>query len=380
MIMSRTEMNQEIAALLGLTPSNTNSAAEKAQSRGKADTQMALSLIFFSDVRPELDDRERYQLVRDLTRYGDEQGFEAVYLPERHFNEFGAIFPNAAVMAASLIPETRHIRFRTAGISLPLHHPAEVVEWWAMNDILSGGRVDLGFGSGWNKPDFIYAPDNYARRKEQLTEQIETVKRLWRGETLSFAGPEGEMFSVSVFPRPLQKTLTVWMLVAQNDRGFIEAGKQGYHLFTMLYGNDLSVLADKIALYRQARDEAGLDPAAGRVTLMLHTLIGASKSWVHKAVETPFKAYIKSTLAGHLQAQNRNHFDAAANQQILDYAWQRYFEKGALFGSVADGRNMLDQAVAAGVNEVACLMDFGVDHTLIHQSLPYLSQLKYHYV
>ncbi|MDE9482421.1 LLM class flavin-dependent oxidoreductase [Xenorhabdus bovienii] len=366
--MELDELNQQLATLLG------------AMDPVSPVKKLALSMIFFSDVRPEISDRQRYQLVQDLTRFADRHQFEAIYLPERHFCQFGAIFPNSAVMAANLIPLTQHVRFRTAGISLPLHHPVEVVEWWAMNDVLSGGRVDLGFGSGWNKADFILAPERYERRREELVAQIDTVKRLWRGESLSFAGPEDENYAIRVFPSPLQPELNIWMLVARNKRGFAEAGRLGANLFTMLYGDDIDSLSKKISLYRQARAEAGFDPDAGRVTLMLHTLIGRDKEWVRQAVETPFKAYIKSTIPGHLQAQNRDHYDAAGQQQILDYAWLRYFEHGALFGSVDDATMQLNRVLAAGVNEVACLMDFGVDHAKIHASLPWLSQLTSLYV
>ena len=109
------------------------------------------SLLFFSDVRKDVTNTEKFEFVKELTVFADREGFEAIYLPERHFHEFGSIFSNSAVVASYLIPQTNNIRFRTAGITLPLHHPAQVVEWWATNDILSGGRVDLGFGSGWKK-------------------------------------------------------------------------------------------------------------------------------------------------------------------------------------------------------------------------------------
>jgi natural product biosynthesis luciferase-like monooxygenase protein len=143
---------------------------------------VTFSFLFFSDVRKDVSDARKYEFMKDVTVFADREGFEAVYIPERHFYEFGSIFANSAVMAAYLIPQTQRIRFRTAGISLPLHHPAEVVEWWAMNDILSNGRIDLGFGTGWNKPDFIYSPENYEDRKQICWDRIPVVQKLWRGE------------------------------------------------------------------------------------------------------------------------------------------------------------------------------------------------------
>lgn len=342
--------------------------------------KLDFSMMFFSDVRKDISSSDKYKFITELTVFADQSNFTAIYLPERHFHEFGAIFPNSAVMASYLIPQTQNIRFRTAGISLPLHHAAEIVEWWAMNDILSDGRVDLGFGSGWSKPDFIYAPEGYDDRREKMVDQISTVKKLWEGEAVEFRGPGNEYFSTTVYPRPLQKSLNVWMLVAQNEKGFEQAGLNGYNVFTMLYGVDLSSMEQKIAVYRDARRRAGFDPDAGVVTLMLHTFIDKDIDLVRSAVERPFKDYIRSSMEAHLasdtmRAKGSESFDERDKEQMLEYAFQRYFKTGALFGTVEDGRQVVQQAIDIGVNEIACLMDFGADYSAVKDSLPYLKQL-----
>lgn len=362
-----------IEDLLGLPPARPQPQPEAA---GKG---MRFSFLFFSDVRKDVSDAEKYAFMSRVTRFADTAGFEAVYLPERHFHEFGSIYANPAIMAAHLIPQTTRIRFRTAGITLPLHHPAEVVEWWAMNDVLSGGRVDLGFGSGWATGDFVLAPDAYAERRRICSDGIETVRRLWRGDAVPFRGPLGADIPIRVFPRPLQPELSVWLLVTQNDEGFLHAGRQGYNIFTMLYGNNLDVMARKIALYRQGRREAGLDPAAGVVTMTLHTLLLDDLRRVEAAVEAPFKTYIRSALDAHVNAAAAEKGTAAPSEEerlkMLEYAYQRYFRTCAIFGTLADGRRMVDQAIAAGVDEIACLVDFGVDYGVVEESLHTLRRL-----
>ncbi|HEY8355970.1 MAG TPA: LLM class flavin-dependent oxidoreductase, partial [Ramlibacter sp.] len=61
--------------------------------------------------------------------------------------------------------------------------------------------------------------------------------------------------------------------------------------------------------------------------------------------------------------------------KILDYAYQRYFSTSAIFGTLEDGRAMVAQARAAGVDEIALLVDFGVDHAIVRESLPLLARL-----
>ncbi len=371
-------MATSIEELLGLQPQTANRKKEN-------KNQVSFSLLFFSDVRKDVTDRQKYEFVRDTTVFADRAGFTAIYIPERHFYEFGSIFANSAVMAAYLIPQTRRIRFRTAGISLPLHHPAEIVEWWAMNDILSDGRVDLGFGSGWNKADFIYAPTEYAARRKICSDSIPLVQKLWRGETVSFPGPDGQLIPIVVYPRPLQPELNVWLLVTKNDQGFLHAGRQGYNIFTMLYGNNFEDMRKKIALYRQGRQEGGHNPQEGIVTLMLHTLVHENQDLVYQSIESPFKAYIKSSLNAHIQTLEESSVmnegvSEPEKTKILDYAYQRYVKTAAIFGTVDDGRKVVDEAMAIGVNEIACLVDFGVDYALVKESLTYLEQLVSHYL
>ena len=375
-------MMNSLEELLGVdtVPHDAASKDEKGNSKKRGDKAMAFSFIFFSDVVKNISNKDKYDFMGDVTKFADKEGFEAVYLPERHFSEFGAIYANSAIVSSYLISQTSRIRFRTAGISLPLHHPTEVVENWAMNDILSGGRVDLGFGSGWNKQDFILAPDNYEDRRAICGERIEIVKKLWRGEQVAFTGPDGEEFPIQVYPRPVQKELNVWLLVAQNDQAFKFAGTQGYNVFTMLYGIDMEAMEKKINLYRQGREEAGLDPNGGTVSLMLHTHINKDRATVESLVEAPFKEYISSTINAHVRAglgkdKGVEEVAQAEKDKMLEYAYQRYFKTCALFGSVEDGQSMVDQAIAAGVDEIVSLVDFGVNYASVMDSLPYLKQL-----
>lgn len=340
------------------------------------------SFIFFSDVRKDVSNAEKYSFMRDITLFADNEKFKAIYIPERHFYEFGSVYTNSAVIAAYLIPQTKNIRFRTAGISLPLHHPAEVVEWWAVNDILSQGRIDLGFGTGWNKPDFILAPENYHDRKKICWERIPIVQKLWRGEKVAFPGANGEHVTVTVYPRPVQNELNIWLLATKTEESFIHAGKMGYNVFTMLYGVDLDAMQQKIQLYRNARRDAGYDPDTGIVSLMLHTLIHNDSSKVEKMVEKPFKEYIRSSMEVHLNAIQgaNNTVDETGKEKILDYAYHRYFQTGALFGTVDDGGRVIDHAIQVGVNEIACLVDFGVDYSFVLDSMFYLKQLVSKYL
>lgn len=338
-----------------------------------APRNVRFSFIFFSDVRRDITDAKKYAFVRELVEFADTSGFDAVCFPERHFYEFGSIYANNGIVAAFFAPLTQHVRLRAVSVSCPLHHPAEVVENWAMIDILSRGRVDLGFGSGWNKADFILAPDAYARRSEIRDESIPIIQKLWRGESVDFPGPDGEMFPTVVYPRPIQPELRVWYSTF-SEHGFAHAGKQGYNLFTMLLAIDFDTLEDKIAIYRKAREEAGYDPATGVVSLLMHTFVHPDMAWVREVVSEPFKSYIRSSIVPQMKALDK-HFEEEETEKIINYSFSRYFHTSGIFGPVETCQQQVDRAVQAGVNEIAFLPDFGVDYTAVRKSLPHLKQL-----
>ena len=302
--------------------------------------QVTFSCIFFSDIRKEISNKMKYQFVRELVEFADQSGFEAVYFPERHFYEFGSIYANNAIVAAYFAPLTQNVRLRAAAVTATLHHPAEIVENWAMVDILSNGRVDLGFGSGWNKPDFILSPDTYENRFALRDERIPIIQKLWRGETIHFPGPGGEAFPTRVYPRPLQKELNVWYS-ALSERGFEHAGRQGYNIFTMLLPMDLEALGKMIDVYRKARAAAGFDPNTGIVSLLMHTFVHPDIEWVQHVVSSPFKDYIRSSVVPQMKTLDKS-FNHSEIEKIIEYSYTRYFQKGGIFGPLEDCQRQID--------------------------------------
>jgi hypothetical protein len=101
---------------------------------------------------------------------------------------------------------------------------------------------------------------------------------------------------------------------------------------------------------------------------------------VEKVVEEPFRKYIKSSLDVHVNAmqtgkQGNDEMGESEKEKILEYAYHRYYKTGAVFGTVKDGKKIVDHAIAVGVNEIACLVDFGVDYEFVKDSMPYLKEL-----
>lgn len=342
---------------------------------------MDFSLFYFADNGSATADR--YRLLIEGARFADSHGFTAVWTPERHFHSFGGQYPNPAVTGAAVAAVTERVAIRAGSVVAPLHHPVRIAEEWAVVDNLSGGRAGISFASGWHAVDFALRPENYADRKHVLTDTIETVRRLWRGESVELADGAGTPVQVRVYPAPVQPDLPVWVTSAGSVDTFRHAGELGVGVLTHLLGQDLDDLAKKIAVYRQAfraGDGAGGD---GHVALMLHTFLGADREEVREIVREPFSDYLRSSIGLIMRASGDllpdvkpEDMDPEDVEFLVERSFDRYFETGGLFGTVEDGMPVLARLAEAGVDEVACLIDFVSDTDAVLGSLDYVDKLR----
>jgi natural product biosynthesis luciferase-like monooxygenase protein len=327
---------------------------------------LEFSLFYFSSNEAEFD-KGKYRLLIEGAKFADTHDFKAVWVPERHFHPFGGLYPNPSVLASALAMVTERVRLRAGSVVLPMHHPVRVAEEWAVVDNLSGGRVDLSLAAGWNPNDFVLAPGSYEQRYDLLFSGMDTIRQLWRGGTVKLPGGHGQDVSVRVYPQPRQTDLATWITCSGGRRRFIQAGEHGANVLTALLFQSAEELTDKIAAYRTARAQHGHDPAAGHVTLMLHTFVGSELEEVRRTVRAPFIEYLESSMDLWRNRGKMADIEPRQREELLERAFDRYFHTSALFGTPQSSGPFLSRLRQAGVDEIACLIDFGVDvDTTLH--------------
>ena len=94
-----------------------------------------------------------YAEMLEQAQLADRLGFEAVWLAEHHFTSYGYA-PSPLMLGVKVADATQRVRVGTAVVVLPLHHPLHVAEQIAMADHLTGGRLEVGFGSGYQQFEF----------------------------------------------------------------------------------------------------------------------------------------------------------------------------------------------------------------------------------
>jgi natural product biosynthesis luciferase-like monooxygenase protein len=312
-----------------------------------------------------------YDLVLEVARRADRAGLACIWTPERHFHSFGGLFPNPVVISAAVAAVTQRLQIRAGSLISPLHDPIRIAEDWAVVDRLSHGRAAISFGSGWNADDFVFFPERYAGRRDLVFEQMDVVRRLWRGEHTTRVNGVGVEVSLELHPRPVQASLPVWVTSSGSPETFRRAGSAGANVLTHLVNKDLDQLAEHTQAYRRARAAAGWSPDTGIVSLMLHTYLDRDPIVARDRARAPLREYLRSAVSleqraaaaggtmsgGHTPGPDS--FAPELVDEMVELRCERYLDGASLIGSTDTCAPLLRRIAGAGVDEVACLLDFG---------------------
>lgn len=138
-----------------------------------------------------------------LARQAEAEGYAVVSIADHLGDQFGPIAALTAVAAA-----TSTVRLSMFVLANDLRHPAVLAKEIATLDLLSGGRVELGIGAGWNAGEFAAMGIPFDRpsvRIERLQEAVTLLKSLFSGKTTNFSGRHYQAVDLELRPLPAQR-------------------------------------------------------------------------------------------------------------------------------------------------------------------------------
>jgi len=158
------------------------------------------------------------------------------------------------------------IRLGVAVLNLPFVSPAYLAKQAATLDVLSGGRLDLGLGTGWQREEFVASGTPMERRGARAEEYLAALHTLWTDEVSAY---EGEFYTVvpsRMAPKPVQRPGPPVLLGGSAAPALRRAGRLGAGWISRS-ATDLSKIHEQIAVVRDAAAEAGKDPEQVRVVV-----------------------------------------------------------------------------------------------------------------
>ena len=195
----------------------------------------------------------------ELCVAAEELGFDSVWVAQHHFGPIVGTLPSPLPFLAAVAARTRRIRLGTAVIVLPIEHPVRLAEDAAVVDLLSGGRLELGLGSGTEPSAFRALGYDPEQRRTLMQDGLRTLLASLRGEPL----PTGHV----VYPVAPGLERRVWQGLFSPERAR-EAAALGTHvLLPKALPGDASVGAEQQVRAATAFREAWRLPWPGRVAM-----------------------------------------------------------------------------------------------------------------
>lgn len=302
---------------------------------------------------------EFYGELLEQAEAADELGFESFWVAEHHFHGYGAI-PRPPVWIAAAAQRTARIRLGSAVVVLPFDNPLRTAEDYAMVDILSGGRLNLGVGSGYLKHEYAGFNLNPEEKRERFNEALDILCRALAGERVSYHGKHYGIDDVQINVLPVQKPRPpIWIATLRAD-GAVHVGSRGFPVMLIPYASAETLEQMKVGVgaYRDAFVRAGGRPEDATVPFGFHC---------HCAEST-----------AQARAEAREYMDRYVRTRL--YAVQRPFETlleqdVVAFGDPEEIVRVARRYEAAGFTHFLAIPNFGgLPHKLVVRSLELMAK------
>ncbi|MGE4606452.1 MAG: TIGR03619 family F420-dependent LLM class oxidoreductase [Myxococcota bacterium] len=168
-------------------------------------------------------------------------------------------WPEPLIVLAAIAGATRRLRLATGILIAPLRPAALLAKTLATLDVMSGGRVDIGVGTGWQSEEYDAAGVPFRGRASRMDDTLRACRALWTQAPASFESDSVTFKDLWSFPRPVEPAgIPLWLGLALTDRNLTRFTE--FDAGWMPMTSDPAELADGIHTLRRSRVEAGLDP------------------------------------------------------------------------------------------------------------------------
>jgi alkanesulfonate monooxygenase SsuD/methylene tetrahydromethanopterin reductase-like flavin-dependent oxidoreductase (luciferase family) len=187
--------------------------------------------------------QEIYTRGVEIAQAAEALGFRNVWLAEHHFSTYGYL-SRPVQLATYIAARTTRLRVGTAVIVVPLHHPLVVAEEIATLDLLSGGRLDVGLGRGYQHYEFERFGLELESGRARWEESIDIILKALEGRPFSHDGKLFKIPETMVLPQPLQQPRPPIWITAQSPDSVEAAVRRGFNVLTGGFGIPLERIAE----------------------------------------------------------------------------------------------------------------------------------------
>jgi alkanesulfonate monooxygenase SsuD/methylene tetrahydromethanopterin reductase-like flavin-dependent oxidoreductase (luciferase family) len=229
--------------------------------------------------------QQRFDETLEQIALADKLGFDSVWVAEHHFSNYGySVNPLLLIAKASALAP--RVRFGQAIIVTPFWHPIRLAEDIALTDILTGGRLELGLGRGYQPYEFQGLGASIEQSREVFLEQLDLMEEAWTEDDFTY---DGRFYKIpkpiTVLPRPVQQPFPPIWVATQSLETLDWTAASGYNLL-MTGGSSTSLdqIGEWIRHYHERRAACGHDPDEGRVAVLRFVYVTDTDDQAREAI------------------------------------------------------------------------------------------------
>ena len=271
--------------------------------------------------------RDVHARVTTEIEAADRLGYDTAWVAEHHFSNQYGIMPDVFAYMGYLAARTSRVRLGTAVVTLPLFEPVRVVENMAFIDILSGGRVTLGLGSGYRPYEFDGFGRDFDARRDVQEEAIELILELVHKRRVKHKGAyfkstiEGDY---EIFPVSVQQPHPPLFMAAGTDRSMAYAARHGFGLMLSTLPS-ADTLARQIGFYRSHMKDAPTplseNPAFGKIDIARWVYVAdtdaQAKADTEQGIVKHIAHFMSGATAGYLgNVSEKNRVDSLSYDEL----------------------------------------------------------------
>ena len=196
--------------------------------------------------------------------FAEELGFYSAWLAEHHFTRY-SIGSSSLILATNLAARTKTIRLGTAVLVSPLHNPLRLAEDTATLDLISGGRLDVGFGRGSGGYEYHGYNINADESLDRFKDSINMVQGLWTTPDFTYSGNHFQVNRANLVPTPLQQPHPPIYLAATRTPETLDFAVSTGHTLCIAVVQDTKQALDLCQRFVEKSQEAGFNKAKSEI-------------------------------------------------------------------------------------------------------------------
>lgn len=266
----------------------------------------------------------------------DELGFDSVWLAEHHFSRYG-LLGNPLMLSTMLAERTKNVTLGSAVLVLPFYDPIRLAEDAALLDNLSGGRLRLGIGRGYQPREFAGFGRKVEDNKELYQETVDVLNLAWNSEgRWDYEGKHYRYQDMEIFPKPLTPGGPPIIHACSSADSYRARGLKGEPIISSPQFTPLSRMQKNFDSYREALAEGGHDIANYDLPYMQQVWCGDDPNELSAVSEAALAYYkqVGQVIPGSQEAaeSERAYYEAVRrNIDLLDL--EKTLTHGGNFGS-----------------------------------------------